>query len=64
MSKATATRHLQDLVKLGIISNQGKGAGAIYGLVNKIQDPEAGNDFAVKELVLLAYQAVKLAHYF
>lgn len=51
VSKATATRYLQDLVKQGIINTEGKGAGAIYTLVNKIQDPEADGNLAEKELI-------------
>jgi predicted HTH transcriptional regulator len=51
VSKATATRHLQQLVKLGIISTQGKGAGAIYALVNDKQDAGPGIDQEQKELI-------------
>ncbi|ULQ51071.1 hypothetical protein [Flavihumibacter fluvii] len=34
VSKATATRHLQDMIGQGIISFQAKGAGAIYNLAH------------------------------
>ena len=51
VSKATATRHLQDLVKQGIIRIQGKGAGAIYALVNEIHDTASGNNMEEKELI-------------
>ena len=34
VSKATATRHLQDMISKGIISFQSKGACALYSLAN------------------------------
>ncbi|MBZ5858458.1 hypothetical protein [Flavihumibacter profundi] len=40
VSKATATRHLQDMMSQGIISFQAKGAGAIYSLAHPYpEDP-------------------------
>lgn len=36
VSKATATRHLKDMINQGIISFQSKGAGAIYSLAHQL----------------------------
>jgi hypothetical protein len=36
VSKATATRHLQNMIQQGIIQFQTKGAGAVYSLVHDI----------------------------
>ncbi len=46
VSKPTATRHLQELVKQGVITVQSKGAGAHYSFVaapKKVIDPENCN---------------------
>lgn len=51
VSKATATRHLQDMINQGIISLQSKGAGANYTLSDEVFKAAGGLDSSKNDLI-------------